>query len=197
VGLQPVMRDGIEYEFDICGDMDQENTLVITKSRCPRLSGAVLQKPGEEVAEVLNEWLGAGEAQPRREEEPKQTLAPVSPIVEPAIAAAECPPAVPAPQRKVSGELETIWKRMCSTRGVAQELDRLKVEVEELAGTTGGAEFARILRQHGADRAKDFKTAQAARQCAKEVWALIEELRSNALENLAELNRDEPGEEGR
>jgi hypothetical protein len=197
VGLQPVMRDGIEYEFDVCGDMDQENTLVITKSRCPRLSGAVLQKPGEEVADVLKEWLGAGEAQPRRTEGAKQTLAPVSTSVETSKAAAECPPAVPAPQRKVSGELETIWKRMCSTRGVAQELERLKVEVEELAGTTGGAEFARILRQHGADRAKDFKTAQAARQCAKEVWALIEELRSNALENLAELNRDEPGEEGR
>ena len=22
VGLQPVMRDGIEYEFDVCGDID-------------------------------------------------------------------------------------------------------------------------------------------------------------------------------
>src|SRR5579862_7931556 len=31
VGLAPVMRDGIEYEFDVCGEMDQENTLVITK----------------------------------------------------------------------------------------------------------------------------------------------------------------------
>jgi hypothetical protein len=86
---------------------------------------------------------------------------------------------------------------MCSARGVAQELERLKLEVEELAGTTGGAEFARILRQHGADRAKDFKTAQVARQCAKEVLALIEELRSNAIENLAELNNVEPREEGR
>jgi hypothetical protein len=37
VGLAPVMRDGIEYEFDVFGDMDQEHTLVITKTRCPKL----------------------------------------------------------------------------------------------------------------------------------------------------------------
>jgi hypothetical protein len=59
VGLQPVMRDGIEYEFDVCGDMDQENTLVVTKSRCPKLSGAVVQKPGRELAITLQEWLGS------------------------------------------------------------------------------------------------------------------------------------------
>ena len=50
VGLAPVMRDGIEYEFDVCGDMDQENTLVITKSRCPKLAGGVFPKPGKEFA---------------------------------------------------------------------------------------------------------------------------------------------------
>jgi hypothetical protein len=46
VGLAPVMRDGIEYEFDVCGDMDHENTLDITKSRCPKLTGAAFSKPG-------------------------------------------------------------------------------------------------------------------------------------------------------
>jgi energy-coupling factor transporter ATP-binding protein EcfA2 len=196
VGLQPVMRDGIEYEFDVCGDMDQENTLVITKSRCPRLSGGVFQKPGGDVAEVLKAWLVSGEAQPPQAK-PDPPVAAVTTSVEPPKVGSESAIKALSPQRKVSGELETIWKRMCSARGVAQELERLKVEVEELAGATGGAEFARILRQHGADRAKDFKTAQAARQCAKEVLALIEELRSNAIENLAELNHEEPGEEGR
>src|SRR5260221_3704877 len=57
VGLAPVMRDGIEYEFDVCGEMDQENTLIITKSRCPKLTGGVFLKPGREVAEILKEWL--------------------------------------------------------------------------------------------------------------------------------------------
>src|SRR5271167_1710636 len=57
VGLAPVMRDGIEYEFDVCGEMDQENTLVMTKSRCPKASGGVFRKPGGELAELLKEWL--------------------------------------------------------------------------------------------------------------------------------------------
>ena len=58
VGLAPVMRDGIEYEFDVCGDMDQENTLIITKTRCPKLTGGVFPKPGRELTDVLKEWLG-------------------------------------------------------------------------------------------------------------------------------------------
>ncbi len=124
VGLQPVMRDGIEYEFDVCGDMDQENTLVITKSRCPKLSGGVFQKPGGEVAEVLKTWLVSGEAQPAPPEiaKPDPPLAAVTTSVEPPKVASESVLKAPTPQRKVAGELETIWKRMCSARGVAQEL---------------------------------------------------------------------------
>jgi hypothetical protein len=40
--------------------MDQENTLVVTKSRCPALNGAVLRKPGRELAETLKTWLETG-----------------------------------------------------------------------------------------------------------------------------------------
>lgn len=57
VGLAPVMRDGIEFEFDVCGDLDQDNNLIITKSRCPELSGKVINRPGPEMAQVLNVWL--------------------------------------------------------------------------------------------------------------------------------------------
>jgi hypothetical protein len=62
IGLQPVMRDGIEYEFDVCGDLDQDNTLVVTKSRCPELSGKSINRPGRDVAEKLKAWLGSGPA---------------------------------------------------------------------------------------------------------------------------------------
>jgi hypothetical protein len=72
---------------------------------------------------------------------------------------------------------------MCSPRGVAKELEELKAAIEKLAGSTGVAEYARILRLHGVDRPKEFKTAQTARLCAKDAFALLEELRSNAREN--------------
>lgn len=57
VGLQPVQREGLEYEFDIIGDLDQENNLIIGKTRCSALSGAVFHRAGVEVAETLLEWL--------------------------------------------------------------------------------------------------------------------------------------------
>lgn len=60
IGLKPEQRDGIEYEFDIVGDLDIENTLTVSKSRCSKLSGAVVRKPGAEVADVILAWLGDG-----------------------------------------------------------------------------------------------------------------------------------------
>lgn len=60
IGLKPEQRDGIEYEFDIVGDLDLENTLTISKSRCPDLSGMVIRRPDTHVAETILDWLGTG-----------------------------------------------------------------------------------------------------------------------------------------
>lgn len=57
LGMQPVQRDQLEYEFDLVGDMDNENTMTVTKSRIPALSGAVIRKPGKQLAEALLVWL--------------------------------------------------------------------------------------------------------------------------------------------
>lgn len=62
VGMQPVQRDGMEYEFTIVGDMDDANTWSITKDRTSRLAGHVWRKPGADVAKVLNEWLAGAQA---------------------------------------------------------------------------------------------------------------------------------------
>lgn len=57
VGLAPVQRDDLAYEFDVFGTMEIDNTLIIEKSRCPALSGQVIAKPGAGVAETLKAWL--------------------------------------------------------------------------------------------------------------------------------------------
>jgi hypothetical protein len=57
VGLQSIMRDGIEYEFDVAADMDLDHNFIVTKSRCPKLDGQIYHKPGEEVAEILKVWV--------------------------------------------------------------------------------------------------------------------------------------------
>jgi hypothetical protein len=60
IGLKPVQRDGIEYEFDIVGDLDIENTLVITKTRLSALAGEVLRRPDELLAKRILAWLDDG-----------------------------------------------------------------------------------------------------------------------------------------
>jgi hypothetical protein len=65
VGTAPVQRADVEYEFDVYGDMDIDNTLIVHKSRCSELAGAVIAKPDHQVAETLKRWL-SGEAAPER-----------------------------------------------------------------------------------------------------------------------------------
>lgn len=69
VGLAPIQRDGLEYEFDVVADMDLSNRMIVSKSRCKALSGQVINKPGADVAETLRRWLsdGAPQAEPKIE----------------------------------------------------------------------------------------------------------------------------------
>lgn len=57
VGLAPVQRDGVEYEFDVIADLNPDNEFIVTKTRCPQLNGSVIKKAGKEVADILLGWL--------------------------------------------------------------------------------------------------------------------------------------------
>jgi hypothetical protein len=60
VGLAPIQRSESEYEFDIVGEMNQEHDLIISKSRCPALDSAVVNRPGAEIAATIKSWLTDG-----------------------------------------------------------------------------------------------------------------------------------------
>lgn len=60
IGMAPIMRDGIEYEFDICGDITLDHKFIVSKSRCHALTDAAVEKPGEEFARELHKWLTVG-----------------------------------------------------------------------------------------------------------------------------------------
>lgn len=60
VGLAPIQRDGVEYEFDVVGDLNTNHELSITKSRCQPLSGRVIHAPSEALGVELLEWLSSG-----------------------------------------------------------------------------------------------------------------------------------------
>jgi hypothetical protein len=65
VGLKAVQRDDTEYEFTLYASMDQDNNLIVRKTRCSPLNpdqkhGGIFNKPGPEIAKILREWLDAG-----------------------------------------------------------------------------------------------------------------------------------------
>lgn len=60
-GTRAEQRRGVEYEFDLVGSLDIDNTLTFLKSRCPALHRQVIETPdGGEVAKRLLAWLGEG-----------------------------------------------------------------------------------------------------------------------------------------
>jgi len=64
IGLQPVQRDGVSYEFDIEALME-DATMSFTKLRnVPELKDKTFKNPGKEVAEILIDWLGIGVEMP-------------------------------------------------------------------------------------------------------------------------------------
>ncbi len=74
VGLAPIQRDGIEYEFDVVAHLDQEHTLRVSKTRCPWLDQCAVLEPDERVGQTIKAWL-VGDAPP---ELPQASAAEVS-----------------------------------------------------------------------------------------------------------------------
>ena len=61
VGMAPIQRQGMEYEFTIVADMDIDHNLMVSKSRCEVMADAVVNKPNEKFFETLLNWLNDGE----------------------------------------------------------------------------------------------------------------------------------------
>ena len=92
IGLQPVQRDQIEFEFDLVGDMDQDHRLLVTKSRIEQFADAVLAKPGPELGKQLAEWLSQGEPAKERAPEPQAPEPQAKPKTTAKVAAEVFPP---------------------------------------------------------------------------------------------------------
>lgn len=60
IGMEPIQREGMEYEFDITGHMNSEHEWIIEKTTCPALVDKVISKPGTETAKVILDWLTSG-----------------------------------------------------------------------------------------------------------------------------------------
>jgi ABC-type dipeptide/oligopeptide/nickel transport system ATPase component len=64
IGTAPIQASGIEYEFDLAGEIDLNHLLTISKSRCPDLSNTTHLNPGKELADTMLQWLTEGAPAP-------------------------------------------------------------------------------------------------------------------------------------
>jgi energy-coupling factor transporter ATP-binding protein EcfA2 len=62
VGTKLDQRDGIDYEFDLVGALDQSHTMSVDKSRYPTIEvGSVHEKPDFGFGQTISQWLDDGE----------------------------------------------------------------------------------------------------------------------------------------
>lgn len=66
LGLEVVQRDGIEYEFDWILEMDSSHNGKILKTPLPSIDGLVLPKPGEDLANIILNFLNSGADAPAK-----------------------------------------------------------------------------------------------------------------------------------
>lgn len=60
IGLAPVQRDGMEYEFDLVADMDYAHRFIVSKTRLRVLDKAVMKEPDASLGRTIREWLDSG-----------------------------------------------------------------------------------------------------------------------------------------
>lgn len=95
VGLAPVQRKEVDYEFDVILYLDQQHRATVEKSRVSQVMpvNAEYQDPGEKEAKALADWLGSGK--PVADPEPAPAAPPAPPAPPPAPTP---PPAPPVPE---------------------------------------------------------------------------------------------------
>jgi hypothetical protein len=61
VGLAPIQREGLDYEFDVVFDLDLNHNAQSTKDRSSLFDGRLVSKPDEKVGKQILEWLDRGQ----------------------------------------------------------------------------------------------------------------------------------------
>lgn len=61
LGMKPIQRDGMDYEFDVVCDLDMDLNCMVGKTRCSALKGKVFHEAGEnDLGKIFHDWLTDG-----------------------------------------------------------------------------------------------------------------------------------------
>jgi hypothetical protein len=167
IGLMPVQRAGLEYEFDLVAYMDDENNLITDKTRCPHYTGKALAKPSEKDFAPFQDWLKGAKrdavampqaapqhaAVPPQEAQPKPAAHPPRPQPQPAATPA---PSTELTKDQIEGELARLGNFFYN------------------AGQQPMFESLRARYSDGGDRPKTLKQARALVAALQAVAAELE-----------------------
>lgn len=80
VGMAPIQRDGLEYEFDIVGDLNLENEFIVSKTRATFLRGQIIpMTQTEKLGKSILAWCSEG-GEPQLSQEPVKKEEPLIPV---------------------------------------------------------------------------------------------------------------------
>ena len=154
IGLAPVQRDGMEYEFDVVGDIDQQHSFLVSKSRCSSIADALIEKPGAALAATLREWL-VGEPAVERPR-PPMPATPAQPAAQPTQAPAA--PEPEAPQSEAPSPMGALDGILASFAQAADEAQLLEAGAAVKAAKLPRAEAA-VARKAYAKRQEEIRAA--------------------------------------
>lgn len=123
IGLAPIMRDGVEYEFDVVGDIDIDHVLTVSKTRCRALADTTIwHKPGEELSAVLKDWLSDGASVSDQGPPQESSQEAIPPASSQSGSNGEAPyPDTHVDTEITQGELRQCLKNWCATTGKGKE----------------------------------------------------------------------------
>jgi len=64
VGMAPIQRQGMEYEYTMVIDMDVDHKAIVSKSRCDMMADMVVTKPDAKFFQIFVDWLNDGDEAP-------------------------------------------------------------------------------------------------------------------------------------
>lgn len=139
VGLKPIQREGVEYEFDILGDLDLNHTMVISGTRCSALDGKIFSKPEASLMGMVREWLYTGKAVERS----------AAPFVPAALATESASGAAVGPTNGVTLATSLRCDEFTAARIIelAQRLEWTPEKLREVIGRAGASRIAELSQE--------------------------------------------------
>jgi hypothetical protein len=173
VGMSPIQRPGMEYEFDIVADMDWAHILTVSKSRCSAVADLKLERPGPEFMHPVIEWLSSGSGSAPEAPSFVPAAPAAAPAIEPVVFTLEALMLIYPADRvmaaliEVTGGDEATPEQLVAINSLLEKREKSTASLDELVTQYGAA---RVFAAAGNRLpATDEEVAAAAKKLAGEV----------------------------